>query len=537
LPKPVVLLEDRAAGAIMRGYTDLAELLALTLGPAKGFVLNHREHREPEVIEDSASAARRVIETPGRARTVGAMLIRNTAWRVHTRAGDGVATSAVLSQAILREATRYVRAGGDVAMVKRGIERALDVALDALARQAQPVNGEEHLTRLAQTMTGDPDTSLLLGEMLDVLGPAAYITLEDYEAPYTERTYQDGGSWRAAIASPYLFTDVVGRRAVLEDCHVVLYAGNIELAEDVAPLLALVAGRKGSLLLVANEFSGKALGTLLINHNRAVVKLAASWLRRGGEDRAHDFSDLAVLTGATVLGPEYGRRLADIEEDDLGGARRAEASADELLIRGGAGSPALRRAFIDGLRLELEQLGGTAQEKEVRRLRLARMTGGSAVLKVGAHSQAERESRHQKAEKAIRALRLALEEGVVPGGGAAYLWAAAVVRDFAETLSQDRRQGALILGRALEEPCRRILQNRGAHVPAAVLAELRQRGPEYTFDVLSDRFVLARESGLEDPVGVLRVALETAVSGAASALSVAVMVLRRRPWRELGAYP
>jgi chaperonin GroEL len=535
LSNPLVLFDERAVGALVRGYGELAELMATTLGPTQGFVLNQREHREPELVEDSASVAQRVIQTPGRANSVGAMMIRATAWRVHTRAGDGVATSAVLSQAILREATRYVRAGGDPMLVKRGAERALAVAVEALARQSRPVRGEEHLTRLARTITGDPELSLLLGEMLDVLGPAAHITVEDYEAPTLERVYQDGGKWRAAIASPYLLTDVGGRRAVLEDCHVVLCAGKVDSVDDVAPLLTLAAGGKARLLLVANDISGKALSTLVTNHERGIVKTLAVWLRRGGEDRAHDYRDLAIQTGATLLGSEYGRYLRHVEQSDLGGAHRVEATADELVIRGGAGDPAVRRAFVDGLRLELAQGGGTTQEQDGRRLRLASMAGGSGLLKVGAHTRSERESRHQRAEKAIRALRMALEEGVVPGGGAAYLRAAEAVRAFAGTLSGDSRQGALILAQAMEEPCRRIVRNRGLTVPAVALAELHRSGPGTVYDVLSDRVVLAEESGLEDPMGVTRVALEAAVSGAVSALTVAVVVLRRQPGKDLGA--
>jgi chaperonin GroEL len=537
VPNPLVLFDERAAGALVRGYDDLAELMALTLGPTQGFVLNHREHREPELIEDSASAARRIIEMPSRAGTVGAMLIRKTAWDVHSRAGDGVATSAVLSQTILREATRYVRAGGDQTKIRRGVERGLAVALDALARQSRAVTGEEHLTRLALTITGDVEMSLILGEMLDVLGPTAHIAVEDYEAPYLERVYQDGGSWRAAIASPHLLTDRVGRRAVLENCHVVLCAGKVQSVEDVAPALALAAGGKARLLLVAHEISGKALNTLLANHDRGVVKIVAAWLRRGGEDRAHDYSDLAVVTGATVLGPEYGRLLAHVEKSDMGGAQRVEATADDLLIRGGAGDPVLRRAYVDGLRVEVSQGGGTQQDQDNRRLRLASMAGGSGVLKIGSHTRTERESRHQRAENGIRALRMAMEEGVVPGGGAAYLWAADAVRSSAESLSGDSRQGALILAQALEEPCRRIVRNRGLKVPAVALSELLQSGPGHVYDVLSDRVVSAAESGLEDSTGVLRVALEAGVSSAISALTVAVMVLRRQPWRELGRYP
>jgi chaperonin GroEL len=531
-----VLFEDRAAGALLRGYEELAELLALTLGPTQGFVLNHRERRAPELIEDSGVAARRIIETPGRASNVGTMLMRSTAYRVYVRAGDGVATSAVLSQAILRGASRYVRAGGNSIKVQRGVERALGVAVAALARQSRPVTGEEDLTRLAEAITGDPNLSLVLGEMLDVLRLAAPITVEDYEAPYLERVYLDGGRWRAAIASPYLVTDAVGCRGVLEDCRVALYAGDVRTVDDVEPLLTLMAqGAERRLLLVADAISDKALSTLLANHERGVVKTLAVSLRRAGEDRANDYTDLAVVTGAGPLGPAYGRLIHQVTEGDLGRVRRAEATGEELLVRNGAGAPAVRRAFAEGLRLELAKQSDASQEREALRSRLARMVGGAGVLKIGAHTAWERESRHQKAEKAIRALRTALEEGVVPGGGAAYLWAIEDVRSFAGTLSGDDRQGALILADAMGEPARRIVRNRGGIVPAAALAELHRAGPGHAYDVLAGRVVSAEGSGLEDPLGVSRTALETAVSGALSALSVAVLVLRRKPAKELGA--
>jgi chaperonin GroEL len=536
VPNPVVLFEDRATGALVRGYEDLAEVLALTLGPARGLVLNHQERRGPELIEDSAAVARRIIETPGRASNVGTMLMRDTALQVHLRTGDGVATSAVLSQAILRGATRYVRAGGNPMAVKRGAERALTVAVAALARQSRPVTGEEDLTRLAQAITGDAELSLLLGEMFDVLGPAAHLTVEDYEAPYLERAYVDGGRWHAAIASPYFVTDAVGRRAVMEECRVVLFAGSVQSVQDVEPLLSLMArSADRRLLLVADGISGKALTTLVANHDRGIIKSLAVELRRTGEERANDYADLSLITGATLLGPACGRLLSQVGESDLGRAHRADASADELLVRGGAGDPAARRAFVDGLRLELGNVTGAAPGQERLRSRLARLVGGAGVLKIGAYTPSERESRHQKADKAIRALRTALTDGVVPGGGAAFLWAIDAVRSFAETVSGDERQGALILAQALEEPFRRIVRNRGGSVPAAALAELYRAGPGHSYDVLAGCVVSAREVGLEDPLGVSQAALEIAASGALSALTVAVMVLRRRPSKAQGA--
>jgi chaperonin GroEL len=256
-----------------------------------------------------------------------------------------------------------------------------------------------------------------------------------------------------------------------------------------------------------------------------------------GEDRTNDYTDLSVVTGASLLGSPYGRLLSQVGKPDLGWARRADASADELLIRGGAGDTAARRAFVDGLRMELAQQRGTSQQLDALRSRLSRIAGGAGVLKIGAHTASERGSQHQKAEKAIRALRIALEEGLVPGGGAAYVWAIEAVRTCAASLSGDERQGAYILAQAMEEPCRRIVCNRGGTTPAAALASLHRMGPGHAYDVLADRVVPAEEAGLEDPLGVSRAALETAVSGAMSALTVAVIVLQRVPPKNRGAHP
>jgi chaperonin GroEL len=532
LPRPAVLFAERVSDSLVRGYDQIAELLAQTLGPTQGMVLSQREHREPEVILDAASAVRRIIEVPDRAANIGAMLMRNTTWRVHVRCGDGAAIAAVLSQALLREATRYVHAGGNAMLVKRGVERAMGAAIDALAAQAQPVTGEEALTQVAQTITGETNIALVLGEMFDVLGPAAHITVEDYAAPYLERVYFEGGRWRGALASPYLVTDPGGRRGIQENCRVVLYAGKLGTVDDVTPMLSLLAqgdNRQRPLLLVAEDITGLALNTLLTNHDRGVLKILAVILRTSGEQQADDLADLATITGAGLLGPGYGRKLSGLTPDDVGGARRAEASADDLLITGGAGDPARRRARVDGLRTQLAALGDKAEGQDRLRLRLARLAGGVGVLKVGAHTSAERQALTQKVEKAIRALRIAMVEGVVPGGGAAYLPAADAARAMAETLEGDERQGALILSRALEGPFRRIVRNRGVTVPATALAEVRRCGPGYAYDALTDRVVPASAAGVLDPAGVLRVALEAAVSGAMSALTVAVMVFHRRP--------
>jgi chaperonin GroEL len=538
VPQPVILFGDRATSALARGFDQMAEMLALALGPTQGSILNDKGHGKPELLDDSAAAARRVLALPDRAADVGAMLMRNIAWRVHLRAGDGVATTAALAQAIMRGARRYLQAGGDAMAIRRGIDRARQVAVAEIARQSRPVEGEEVLTQVAQTVTGDPALSLVLGEMFDVLGPTAHITVEDYAAPYLERAYFAGGRWKAALASPYLITDPAGRRAVQDDCRVLLWAGRIETADDVIPLLTLLgASDDRTVLLVADAVEEDALRALVTNHDRGMIRVVVVNLRNSGAGRDADMADLAVLTGATVLGPAVGRSMASVTAADLGRVRRAEATAEELVISGGGGGGGggaqARQTCIAQLRARLAALSELDVERDPLRLRLARLTGGVGVLKVGAYTEYERKLLHQRAERAIRTLALAVHEGIVPGGGIAYLAAIPAVEALTRSLDGDEQAGARIVARALEAPFRRIVANRGATTPSAAFAAWQGAGPGHIYDALAGRVAPVAETGLYDPAGVLRVALETATSGASVALSVAVMVLHRNPVQSL----
>ncbi len=534
MPQPAILFGDRATTALARGFDQMAEMLALTLGPTQGSILNDKGHGKPELLDDSAAAARRVLALPDRAADVGAMLMRNIAWRVHLRAGDGVATAAALAQAILRDAQRYLQAGGDAMAIRRGVERARQVAIAELARQTQPVAGEEALTQVAQTVTGDPGLSLVLGEMFDVLGLTAHITVEDYVAPYLEHAYFSGGRWKAALASPYLITDPAGRRAVQDDCRVLLWAGRIETAEDVIPLLTLLGNsEERTVLLVADAVEEAAFRALVTNHDRGAIRAVVVNLRSNGASGDPDLADLAILTGATILGPTLGRSMTSVKAADLGRTRRAEATAEELVVSGGGGEAQTRQTYVAGLRARLAALSETDAERDPLRLRLARLTGGVGVLKVGAYTEYERKLLHRRAERAIRTLAVALHEGVAPGGGIAYLEAIPAVAKLAESLEGDERAGARIVGRALEAPFRRIVANCGATTPSAAFAAWQDAGPGRIYDALADRVATAAETGLYDPAGILRVALETATSGAMMALTIAVIVLHRNPHESL----
>lgn len=529
MPKPAVL-QDPAAGAYLKGGFDaLANLLALTLGPTQGVVLSEPASGSvPELLSDAAAIARRVIALPHRAEDVGAMLLRNLVWRMYLRAGDGCATAAVLAQAILNQAYRYKAAGANAMSLRRGIHRAALAAVDALRQMARPVQDKEDLVKVAQTVTAEPDLGLILGEMFDILGPDAYVTIEDYVAPYLEREYQQGGRWVGCLASPYFITDPATRRAILPACHVVLFAGTVAEMENVQLMMELVArAETRQVALIAYEVRGDALNTLVMNHQQDNLQAIAVALRRPEAQRRADFEDLAALTGAQVLSPDIGRPLHSIKATDLGTARRAEANADELVVVGDERHAAAVREQMATLRARLEQLPDGDEARDELRFRLARLSGQVATLKIGAFTKAERETIRQRAEKGLRALPIALREGIAPGGGVAYLNCISRVRQV--QAKGEEAWGVDILARALEEPFRRIVGNAGVASPGAVLAEARRCGEGFGYDALKGQVVHMEEAGILDAAGVLRQALETAVSGAIMALTIETIVLKRRP--------
>jgi chaperonin GroEL len=532
---PYVYLDDKAAKALYRGFDEMAELLALTLGPTKGAVLSERYRSDPEILEDAATMARRILALRDRAENVGAMLVRNLAWRVHMRTGDGSATATVLARAVLREAMRYIAAGGNAMVVRDGIAQGLRIADATLAEQAQPVVGEEAITRVAESLTGEPRLSVVLGEMFDVLGPQAHITVENYVAPYLERVYYSGGRWSAQLQSPYLLTDQVGKRAVQEDCDVVVYQGRVKTVEDVEPLVQLLGQRaeKKPLLIICQEVSGDALSVLVSAHHRSDLKMILTGLRRVGDSQRNDFTDLALLTGATLIGWEQGTTLADLTLDGLGSVKRAEATATDLILSGSGGDPAAIRARIEQLHTYLGKLREQGEDRNEILLRLGRLSGGVGVLKIGAYSKIERDLLNQKAGKAISSLRVAMSEGMAPGGGVAFVWAADAVRSAAEGMEGDRKQGMRILATALEEPFLQIVKNSGMAHPKTVLADLHRFGAEYVYDALTGRLATLEATGLWDPAGVLRQALDAGVSGGMMALTVSALVLHRKPQESL----
>jgi chaperonin GroEL len=530
---PAVLLNPVARERLMRGFQTLARLLAITLGPTARTILSTSyQSRTPEALGDAATIARRFVALPCPAQNMGAMLLRNLVWRQHERCGDGCATAAVLAWAMLAAAHRYVAAGVDPMALRSGIERAAAAASAALRCAARTPEGQDDLDRIALAMCGDAEISPLIAELFTLLGPDASIAVERYTATYLDREYLAGGRWKARLASPYFASQPAGElllgpaRATLHDCSVALFAGAVRSLDDVLPLLEQVAQPdRRRLLLVAHDFGDPALTTLVVNHQRGLAQVMAVELREAGLRRRQDFEDLAALTGARLLAEDHGDRLRDITSESLGRVRRAEATDRDLSVSGTRNS-ALVRAQVAALRARLVAVAAETERGELR-ARLARMANGTAILKIGAASDAERDLLCQRAEQCIRALPLALREGVVPGAGVAFLRAAEAIAP--SDVRGAEAFGCNVVRQALEAPFRQIVANMGKRDPSAALADVRRQGADCVYDGVADAIVPAAEAGILDSAGVLCEALRVAASGAVMALTTEALVLKRAP--------
>lgn len=529
---PKVLFPPVARGVLKDGFDQIARLLELTLGPTQGIVLNSTALKPaPEPMTDAATIARRITELPDRAQDVGAMLLRSLVWRVHQRVGDGSATTAVLAQAILAQANRYVAAGANPVRVQGGIHRATLEALSALKEMAAPVTTQEQLAAVAYTATREPELSFMLSELFDLLGKHAHVVVENYMAPYLEREYINGGQWQARLISPYLVTLPTGGKAVGKDCNVVLYNGNISGSEEVLAIIRLLGEKEQkNLLLVAHKITGEALNTLVATYvqNKQAFQFVLADLVRAGEKARSDLQDLAVLTGARLFDPEAGDRLASIALSDMGSAQRAEAGGEYLFVTGGKGSPAALREHINTLQKHLERLPFDDDQAAEIKMRLGRLSGSSGILKIGAHSQNERQIMHQKAQQGIQALHAALQEGVLPGGGTAYLHCIQGIEQI-DCRDEDEHMGCLAVAHALKRPFEQLLKNAGISNPGSLAHDITCAAPGLVFDIQKRCISPALEAGVLDAALVLRACLETASSGARMALSTDVILLKRNP--------
>ncbi len=529
MPDQYVMLEDDARAALRRGVDTMSRLIRVTLGPRARTVAIQPivgSSKPPEILDDGATIARRTLQIPNPFEDMGAMIIRQLACKIGDTTGDGSATAVVIAQSVLESSIRYVAAGGNPMFVKHGIEKALAVALAELDRQARPVETPDDLQRVAAACTRDPKIAGMIGEIFDIIGRDGVVIVENAHGTTIDREYVEGIQWDKGWVSPYLVTDRQRMEATLENVPVCVTDRFLSKTEDVLSLLNLVLqhGEK-QLFLVAGDVTGDALATLVSNKEKGIITTVAVKAPGYGDRRLRILEDIAIFTGGKMIREDAGEVMDSVTIGDLGRARRVWCNRDFFTVVEGAGDPQAVRKRVAQIKLELPTITDDYERGKMRE-RLGKLSGGLALLKIGAPTELERDEKKLQAEDAVMATRLAVESGIVPGGGAALLACIPAVE--ALRLSGDEAMGAEILASALAAPTRQILRN-GGFDPTPIIVDLQRRPAGWTFDVVEERPVDAWEAGIVDPLKVVRTALETSVSSALMALTTQVLVRKAKP--------
>jgi chaperonin GroEL len=507
--------------------TRMTALMSPTLGPTPRTVAIAPigDNGPPEILDSAAIIARRTLQLADPFEDMGAMIIRHMALRVAEQTGDGAATTAILATSLVRASLPCLTAGYNLVALRRGIERGLEIARAELHRQAHSIELPSEIAAVAVAALGDQDVADLIGEVIDAVGADGAILVENSAGPKTECEYVDGVRWNEGYLSHFLLKPEESTARLLNP-RILATDIALERSDQLVPALeACVATGDRSLLVIAPEVRDSALGLLIANRERGVVDSAMAVKAPSfGVVQTRILEDIATMTGGRCLHAEWGESLGGLTNADLGRARHAWVSKNAFGILGGQGS---KERILERIAQAKAELKGSADDPQTRnslRERIGKLAGTTAIIRVGAPTPGEQAELRLRVEAAVSAARLAVERGVVPGGGAALL--ACVPALEKRVCPEEEEVGVRALARALAEPMRTLLRNAGFE-PEAIVHEARQRGSGWSFDVLRRRWVEAARSGPVDPLAVTLAALEASVSAAASALSADVLIGRR----------
>jgi len=520
---------------MLRGVEQLVGAIRPTLGPLPRIVLYDRSlgsGRVPELLDDGGTIARRIIQIRGRDADVGAMLLRQMLWSLREEVGDGTATAAVMFEAAYREGVRYLTSGGDAMRLRTCLERGLREILSELDGMATRVEGKEALTALATTVSRDPELGKLMGEIFDIIGEYGRLEIRKGRGRHPEREYVEGMYWEGGLFSRALITDVERQRAELHNSAILMSDLEIEDPRDLIPTLTFCVREKVTdLTIIARRVSDLTIGMLLMNREKGKIKLDVIAVKTPGvsaDDQRMALIDMAVLTGGRALFRAAGDTLKSMKAADLGHARRVWADRNNLGIIGGQGDPRQLREHIASLRAAHAR-ATDADERGKLQVRIGQLLGGSATLRVGGTTETELDFNKEQATRAAGAMRGAMREGVLPGGGAALLACRPMLEArMAESEDSDQRAAYRILLAAMEAPARALLQNAG-YDPSATLGRLDGLEPGHGFDVITGKVVDLRAAGILDITTVVKSAVRSAVATMAMALTTDVVVHRAKP--------
>jgi len=515
-----IVTGENSRQAILRGVNILADAVKITLGPKGRNAVIEKKFGAPVITKDGVTVAKE-IELQDPLENLGAQMVREVASKTSDVAGDGTTTATVLAQAIFREGVRTVAAGASPMALKRGIEKAVEVAVEEIKKLSRDVKGE--MIAQVGTISANTDKHIggIIAEAMKKVGKDGVITVEESRTMETTLEVVEGMQFDRGYLSPYFVTDPERMESLLEDVHILIHEKKISSMKDLLPLLEQIAKMGKPLLIIAEDVEGEALATLVVNKLRGTLQCAAVKAPGFGDRRKAMLEDIAILTGGKAITEDLGIKLENVKVEDLGRAKKVTIDKDNTTIVAGGGKTSEIEGRIKQLRAEIEETTSDYDREKLQE-RLAKLVGGVAVIKVGAATETELKEKKARVEDAMHATRAAVEEGIVPGGGTAFLRCLAALEKL--KLHDDEAIGVNIVKRALEEPTRQIALNAG-HEGAVVVGRIRESKDEnFGFNAESGEFTDLVKAGVIDPAKVTRLALQNAASIAALMLTTEALV-------------
>ena len=521
MAKQIVYGED-ARKALQAGVDKLANTVKITLGPKGRNVVLDKKYGAPLITNDGVTIAKE-IELDDAVENMGAPLVKEVATKTNDAAGDGTTTATLLAQALVREGMKNVAAGANPMVVKKGIAKAVDAAVNAVIANSKSVEGSADIARVATISSGSEETGKLIADAMEKVSTDGVITIEESKTAETYSEVVEGMQFDRGYLSPYMATDTDKMEAVLDDPLIMITDKKISNIQDVLPLLEQIVQSSQKLLIIAEDIEGEALTTLILNKLRGVFNVVAVKAPGFGDRRKEMLQDIAVLTGGQVITSDVGIELKDATIDMLGRARQVVVKKETTTIVDGAGAKEDIQARVHQIRAQLETTTSEF-DKEKLQERLAKLAGGVAVIKVGAATEVEMKEKKLRIEDALAATKAAVEEGIVAGGGTALINAMPAVKELMETATGDEKTGMSIVYKALEEPVRQIAQNSGLEGSVIIDKILSSGKVGYGFDAYKEEYCDMLSAGIVDPTKVTRSALQNAASVAAMVLTTESLV-------------
>ncbi|WP_447980168.1 chaperonin GroEL [Candidatus Nitrospira bockiana] len=516
-----LLYSDQARAAILKGVNQLADAVKATLGPKGRNAILDKKFGAPTITKDGVTVAKEV-ELKNPYENMGAQLVREVASKTSDVAGDGTTTATVLAQAIYREGAKNITAGGNPMDIKRGIDRAVEVVVEELRKLSKPCQTKKEISQIG-TISANNDKTIgdLIAEAMEKVGKDGVITVEEAKSMTTSLDVVEGMQFDRGYISPYFVTNAERMEASIEEPFILIHEKKISAMKDLLPLLEQVAKMGKPLVIIAEEVEGEALATLVVNKLRGTLNVAAVKAPGFGDRRKAMLEDIAILTGGQVLSEELGLKLENVKLTDLGRAKRVTIDKDNTTIVEGYGDPKKIEARVKQIKTQIEETTSDYDREKLQE-RLAKIVGGVAVINVGAATETEMKEKKARVEDALHATKAAVEEGIVPGGGVAFLRCIKALDNL--KLPEEQQVGVNIVRRALEEPIRQIAENAGVEGSVVVNRVKAESKTSFGFDAASETYVDLLEAGIIDPTKVSRSALQNAASVAGLMLTTEVMI-------------